>query len=62
MTTSYRTHVHYLQATPLGLLPGRWAVEQHCTVCRRKVATADLIAHAETHMAEVDEASLHGVP
>jgi hypothetical protein len=49
MTTSYRTHVSWLPPTPLGLLPGRWAVEHQCTVCRSPVETADLISHARAH-------------
>jgi hypothetical protein len=54
MTTTYRTAVVYLPATPLGLLPGRWAIEHHCTVCRTKVASDDLIRHAQAHAATAD--------
>jgi hypothetical protein len=48
-TTIYRTVVVDLPPTPLGLLPGRWAVEHHCTLCRTKVPTQDLIPHARAH-------------
>jgi hypothetical protein len=51
MTTIYRTVVVDLPPTPLGLLPTRWAIEHHCTLCRAKVATADLIQHAQVHTA-----------
>jgi hypothetical protein len=47
--TMFRTQVFYLPPTPLGLLPGRWAVEHHCTVCRARVAAQDLIPHAQRH-------------
>jgi hypothetical protein len=53
MTTTYRTDVAYLPPTPLGLLPGRWAIRHHCTLCRASVATDDLIPHAQTHTATV---------
>jgi hypothetical protein len=49
MTTIFRTAVVDLPPTPLGLLVRRWAIEHHCTVCRRKVTTEDLIAHAQAH-------------
>ena len=51
MTTTFRTEVLYLPPTPLGLLPGRWAMEHHCTICRVKVATDDLTSHAQEHVA-----------
>ncbi len=50
MTTPFRTVVSYLPPTPLGLLPGRWAIEHRCTVCRLSVATDELIAHAQAHV------------
>ena len=62
MTTSYRTHVSYFPPTPLGLLPGRWAVEHQCTVCRARVATDDLITHAQDHAGAVDDAPREQVP
>lgn len=49
MTTIFRTVVFHLPATPLGLLPSRWAIEHHCTRCRSEVATEDLIPHAQAH-------------
>jgi hypothetical protein len=49
MTTIYRTIVAHLPATPLGLLPARWNIEHHCTVCRATVATVELIEHAQRH-------------
>ena len=55
MTTSYRTHVSYRPPTPLGLIPGRWAVEHQCTVCRARVATEDLIEHAQDHAVTIDK-------
>ena len=51
MTTTFRTQVLYLPPTPLGLLPGRWAVEHRCTICRVRVATDDLTSHAQEHVA-----------
>ncbi len=51
MTTTFRTQVLYLPPTPLGLLPGRWAVEHHCSLCRSRVAPDDLIRHAQDHSA-----------
>ncbi len=55
MTTMFRTVVLDLPATPLGLLPRRWAVEHWCTLCRRKVDTADLTTHAQAHTTEPEE-------
>ena len=52
MTATFRTVVAHLPPTPLGLLPERWTIEHHCTVCRSKVATDDLIAHAQAHAAD----------
>ena len=49
MTTIFRTAVVDLPPTPLGLLPRRWAIRHHCTICRGEVATEDLIAHAQSH-------------
>ncbi len=49
MTTIFRTTVLDLPPTPLGLLPRRWVVEHHCTVCRSVVATQDLVSHAQHH-------------
>ena len=54
MTTMFRTAVVDLPPTPLGLLPRRWAVEHHCTLCRTKVATEDLIRHAQGHPLTTD--------
>ena len=55
MTTTYRTVVLDLPPTPLGLLPAGWAIEHHCTLCRAKVATDDLIRHAQAHTATVED-------
>lgn len=52
MTTIFRTLVLDLPPTPLGLLPRRWAVQHFCTVCHSKVATGELIAHAQSHTAQ----------
>jgi len=54
MTTIYRTIVLDLPPTPLGLLPRRWAIQHHCTVCRNNVATEDLIRHAQAHTETID--------
>ena len=54
MTTIYRTVVADLPPTPLGLLARRWAIEHHCTLCRTKVATDDLIGHAQAHTVTAD--------
>jgi hypothetical protein len=54
MTTMFRTLVSYLPPTPLGLLPGRWAVQHYCIVCRVAVATGDLVEHAQAHSATVE--------
>ena len=57
MTTTFRTQVFYLPPTPLGLLPGRWAVEHHCKLCRARIAADDLFSHAQNHAAvTVDDA------
>ncbi len=56
MTTVFRTVVRDLPPTPLGLLPRR-AIEHHCTACHSKVATEDLIAHAQTHGARTVDGS-----
>jgi hypothetical protein len=47
--TTFRTVVMDVPPSPLGLLPRRWVVEHYCTTCRTRVATDDLIAHANTH-------------
>lgn len=64
MTTIFRTRVAYLPPTPLGLLPGRWAVEHYCDVCRSRVQTDDLIPHAQAHAtaATVEESLQDRVP
>jgi hypothetical protein len=62
MTTIYRTVVLDLPPTPLGLLPRRWAVEHHCTLCRARVTTDDLIRHAKTHSPTLDGALQDGGP
>jgi hypothetical protein len=49
MTVTYRTVVLHISPTPLGLLPERWTVEHHCSLCRQRVAPAELIAHAQDH-------------
>ncbi len=49
MTTTYRTVVVHLPPTPLGLLGERWTIEHWCARCRRRVAPAELIAHAQGH-------------
>lgn len=55
MTTIFQTMVLDLPPTPLGLLPRRWTVVHHCTVCHSKVATEDLIAHAHAHAVQTVE-------
>lgn len=30
---SYRTHVHHVPATPLGLLPEKWFIDHWCNRC-----------------------------
>ena len=63
MTTTFRTQVFYLPPTPLGLLPGQWAVEHFCTLCRARVAPHDLIGHAQHHSATAtDDAGHERVP
>jgi hypothetical protein len=59
MTTTFRTQVLHLPSTPLGLLPERWAVEHHCTLCRARVATDELIAHAQDHVPADVDGELH---
>ena len=49
MSVVYHTVVLHVPATPLGLLPERWAVEHHCGVCRQRVVPAELVAHARGH-------------
>ncbi len=62
MTTIFRTMVVDLPPTPLGLLPRRWSVEHRCTLCHRKVATDDLITHAQSHAAGLEARSGRDVP
>ncbi len=62
MTTTFRTQVLYLPPTPLGLLPGRWSVEHHCTLCRARVSADELIAHAQDHAAVAIDAQHGRVP
>jgi hypothetical protein len=47
--TIFRTVVQELPATPLGLLPACWVIEHWCATCRERVASAELLAHAQTH-------------
>ena len=49
MTVTYRTVVLHVPPTPLGLLPERWVVDHRCNDCRHRVATHDLVAHAQHH-------------
>ena len=49
MTTTFRTLVFKIPATPLGLLPERWLIEHWCRTCRQSVAPERLLAHARTH-------------
>ncbi|HLM96845.1 MAG TPA: hypothetical protein VK283_11060 [Acidimicrobiales bacterium] len=58
MTLNYRTVVLHIPPTPLGLLPERWTVEHHCSLCRQRVTPAELIAHAQGH--EHTDAAAHG--
>ena len=58
--TTFRTLVSYLPQTPLGLLPGRWAVQHYCMVCRNAVAAGDLIRHAQAHTATFEGALQDG--
>ena len=60
--TIFRTFVLDLPPSPLGLLPGRWTVEHDCTLCRSRVATEDLIAHAQGHATESIDAEDERVP
>lgn len=47
--TIFQTMVLDLPPTPLGLLGRRWVVEHRCTLCYAKVATDELIHHAQDH-------------
>lgn len=49
MTISYRTVVLHMRPTPLGLLPERWRLEHWCSICRQRVATDQLVIHAQGH-------------
>ena len=49
MTVTYRTMVLLVPPTPLGLLPERWVVDHWRNDCRQRVATDDLVAHAQHH-------------
>jgi hypothetical protein len=49
MTVTYRTMVLRVPPTPLGLLPERWVLDHWCNDCRQRVATHDLVAHAQHH-------------
>ncbi len=49
MTITYRTVVLHLPPTPLGLLPERWTIEHHCTLCRQRITPEQLVAHAQRH-------------
>jgi hypothetical protein len=47
--TTFHTVVLDIAPSPLGLLPRRMLVEHYCKTCRSRVATEDLVAHANTH-------------
>lgn len=49
MTVTYRSVVLHVPPTPMGLLPARWVVDHWCNACRQRVATDQLIAHAQGH-------------
>ena len=49
MNVAYRTVVLHVPPSPLGLLPERWVVDHRCNDCRQRVATDDLVAHAQCH-------------
>jgi uncharacterized Zn-finger protein len=49
MTTTYRTMIVHVPATPLGSVPERWVVDHWCNLCRRRVEHDQLIAHAQDH-------------
>ncbi len=49
VTTTYRSIVLHIPATPQRLLPERWTVEHCCNLCRQRVTPAQLIAHAQAH-------------
>jgi hypothetical protein len=49
MTVAYRTIVLHVPPTPLGMCPERWVVEHWCNECHQRVATNDLVAHAQRH-------------
>jgi len=49
VTIVYHTVVLHIPPTPLGLLPERWTVQHWCNLCRRQVAPAQLVAHAQDH-------------
>jgi hypothetical protein len=51
MTITFRTVVLDVPPTPLGLLPGHVVIEHWCNLCRHKVATEHLAAHARSHHA-----------
>jgi len=52
MTTTYRTVVLHLPATPLGLLPEGWTIEHRCALCHQRVTSDQLVAHAQDHEVE----------
>jgi hypothetical protein len=55
MTVTFRTIVLDVPHSPLGLLPARVVIEHWCNVCRHKVATEHLAAHARSHDADPDQ-------
>ncbi len=59
MTVTYRSVVLHIPPTPLGLLPERWTIEHHCSLCRQRVIPAELIAHAQGHELELAEPAAH---
>ena len=49
MTIAFRTAVHYVPPTPLGLLPGKFVVTHTCRHCLEVVPTDALVDHAKRH-------------
>lgn len=50
MSVAYRTLVHHVAPSPLGLLAATTVVEHTCRRCLRIVPTDQLVAHADTHI------------
>lgn len=51
----FYTHVYEIGASPLGLLPARWAVSHRCSRCRCEVTVDELVAHAKLHADDPDD-------